>query len=89
MNKVNYDTFMKMLEDLNQYIAEHYTPDYTLEVRAIGGFSMIIHKILGEIDSPREKSQDIESLTDNYPKDIVEEIKRIGTKCRTETTRCG
>lgn len=69
-----------MLEELNQYIAEHYTADYILEVRAIGGFSMIIHKMLGEIDGPREKSQDIDSLTDDYPEEIVNEIKRIGEK---------
>jgi len=71
MNKVNYDTFMTMLGELN---------DYILDIRAIGGFSMIIHKKLGHIKSPREESCDIDSLTEDYPDEIILKIKEIGKK---------
>ncbi|MCR4597552.1 MAG: hypothetical protein K5678_00800 [Acetatifactor sp.] len=80
LNSVNYATFIKMLEDLNQFIVEEYDQDYILEVRAIGGFSMIIHKRLGNIEGPREKSRDIDSLTKDYPKEVIAAIKKIGEK---------
>ncbi len=51
-NKVNYDIFIEMLRELNQFIVESYDPEYILTVRAIGGFSMIIHKMLGVIHGP-------------------------------------
>lgn len=41
---------------------------------------MIIHKNLGRIDGPREKSRDIDSLTLDYPEEIKKEILRIGEK---------
>ena len=78
--KVSYEGFVEMLSELNQFIANDYNPNYILEVRAIGGFSMIIHKRLGNIDGPREESRDIDSLTPDYPKEIVDEIMRIGEK---------
>lgn len=80
MKKVNYQTFIEMLKELNQFIVEQYNPTYILEVRAIGGFSMIIHRKLGNVDNPREKSYDIDSLTKDYPEEIVSEIKKIGAK---------
>ena len=70
-NKVNYDIFIEMLRELNQFIVESYDPEYILTVRAIGGFSMIIHKMLGVIQGPRDMSRDIDSLTDDYPEEIV------------------
>ncbi|MBR1649984.1 MAG: hypothetical protein IJ691_02350 [Lachnospiraceae bacterium] len=48
-NKVSFDIFIKMLGELNEFIANDFDTKYILEVRAIGGFSMIIHKRLGEI----------------------------------------
>ena len=63
-NKVNYDTFIEMLGELNQFIIEEYDSEYILDVRAIGGFSMIIHKRLGDIKGPRDMSRDIDSLRD-------------------------
>ena len=80
MEKVNYSTFLDMLTELNSFIVDKYDPQYLLIVRAIGGFSMIIHKRLGAIDSPREESQDIDSLTEDFPDEIVTAIKRIGEK---------
>ena len=79
-NKVNYDTFIVMLEELNHFIVENYDPEYILDVRAIGGFSMIIHKRLGVIKGPRDMSRDIDSLTEDYPDEIVAAIKSIGEK---------
>ena len=76
MSKVDYSTFIKMLKELNQFIVNKYNPDYVMDVRAIGGFSMIIHKQLGELESPREKSRDIDTLTGDYPHEIIEEIQR-------------
>ena len=80
MNKANYDEFIAMLTELNRFIVDEYDPDYKMEVRAIGGFSMIIHKRLGRIDGPREKSRDIDSLTKDYPPEIIAKIKEIGEK---------
>ena len=80
MNKADYQTFINMLTDLNRFIFSKYDPQYILEVRAIGGFSMIIYKRLGIIDNPREKSRDIDTLTNDYPAAILEEIKRIGER---------
>ena len=77
-NKVNYDIFIDMLGELNQFIIKDYDPEYILDVRAIGGFSMIIHKKLGRIKGPRDMSRDIDSLTDDYPDEIVAAIKSIG-----------
>ena len=34
-NKVNYDIFIEMLRELNQFIVESYNPEYILTVRAI------------------------------------------------------
>ncbi len=79
-NKVNYDTFIKMLGELNQFIIKDYDQEYMLDVRAIGGFSMIIHKRLGDIKGPRDMSRDIDSLTEDYPDEIVAAIKTIGEK---------
>lgn len=80
MKKANYQLFIQMLQELNQFVFEEYDPNYKLDVRAIGGFSMIIHKKLGNIDSPREESRDIDSLTRDYPEEIVNKIKDIGKK---------
>ena len=103
-NKVNYDIFIDMLGELNQFIIKDYDPEYILDVRAIGGFSMIIHKKLGRIKGPRDMSRDIDSLTDDYPDEIVAAIKSIGKehgandvdgwqdypcKVRTKRARCG
>ncbi len=74
MNKVSFDIFIKMLGELNEFIAKDFDPEYILEVRAIGGFSMIIHKRLGEISGPREESRDIDSLTKAYPDEIIDKI---------------
>lgn len=80
MKKANYQLFLKMLDELNSFIVEEYDSNYKLDVRAIGGFSMIIHKKLGNIDSPREESRDIDSLTRDYPIEIINKIKEIGQK---------
>ena len=79
-NKVSFDIFIKMLEELNEFISNDFDPKYILEVRAIGGFSMIIHKRLGEISGPREESRDIDSLTKDYPAEIINKIMEIGEK---------
>ena len=71
MNRMDYQTFIEMLRKLNQFIVDEYDPEYVLDIRAIGGFSMIIHKRLGRINSPREKSRDIDSLTPDYPDEII------------------
>ena len=78
--RANYDTFMKMLSELNEYISSEYNEKYILEVRAIGGFSMIIHNRIGNVHSPRTQSRDIDSLTPDYPAEIIEKIKEIGKK---------
>ena len=80
MNKVSFDIFIKMLGELNEFIANDFDSEYILEVRAIGGFSMIIHKRLGEISGPREESRDIDSLTKDYPDKIIDKIMEIGEK---------
>ncbi|MBR1861484.1 MAG: hypothetical protein IJ796_06465 [Lachnospiraceae bacterium] len=80
MNKVSFDIFIKMLGELNDFIAKEFDSEYILEVRAIGGFSMIIHKRLGEISGPREESRDIDSLTKDYPDKIIDKIMEIGEK---------
>ncbi|WP_026493720.1 hypothetical protein [Butyrivibrio sp. XPD2002] len=79
-NKVSYEIFIKMLEELNKFIVNQYDAQYILEVRAIGGFSMIIHKRLGDIEGPRDMSRDIDSLTEDYPEEIISAIKSIGEK---------
>lgn len=79
-NKVSFDIFIKMLGELNEFIANDFDTKYILEVRAIGGFSMIIHKRLGEISGPREESRDIDSLTKDYPAEIINKIMEIGEK---------
>ena len=80
MNKVGFDIFIKMLGELIEFIVNDFDPEYILEVRAIGGFSMIIHKRLGEISGPREESRDIDSLTKDYPDKIIDKIMEIGEK---------
>ena len=79
-NKVSFDIFIKMLGELNEFIANDFDTKNILEVRAIGGFSMIIHKRLGEISGPREESRDIDSLTKDYPAEIINKIMEIGEK---------
>ena len=78
--KVDYNTFIEMLTELNEFIVEKYNPDYKLFIKSIGGFSMMIYKVKGYVNSPRIGSRDIDTLTDDYPPEIVEEIKRIGEK---------
>lgn len=80
MNKISFDIFIQMLGELNEFIVKDFDPQYILEVRAIGGFSMIIHKRLGEISGPREESRDIDSLTKDYPDKIIDKIMEIGEK---------
>lgn len=79
MGKVGYETFINMLTELNEFINK-WDSNYILEVRAIGGFAMIIHKELKHIETPRTESRDIDSLTNDYPEEIIQEIFRIGKK---------
>ncbi|SEG39473.1 hypothetical protein SAMN04487934_12310 [Eubacterium ruminantium] len=78
MNKASYNLFIEMLEELNRFIVNEYNKEYKMDVRAIGGFSMIIHKRLGNLEGPREESRDIDSLTLDYPPEITAKIKEIG-----------
>ena len=59
MGKANYQTFLKMMGELNDYIVNKYDKNYILDIRAIGGFSIMVHRNLGHIDTPREKSKEM------------------------------
>ncbi|MBP5178406.1 MAG: hypothetical protein J6066_02415 [Lachnospiraceae bacterium] len=79
MGKVDYETFISMLTELNEFINK-WDSNYILEVRAIGGFAMIIHKELKHVETPRTESRDIDSLTNDYPEEVIQEIFKIGKK---------
>ena len=79
MGKVDYNTFIAMLSELNDFIYK-WDRDYVLEVKAIGGFAIIVHRQMKHIDTPRTESRDIDSLTKDYPEPIIKEIFRIGKK---------
>lgn len=66
MGKVDYNTFIAMLSELNDFIYK-WDRDYVLEVKAIGGFAIIVHRQMKHIDTPRTESRDIDSLTKDYP----------------------
>ncbi len=70
MGKVDYNTFIAMLSELNDFIYK-WDRDYVLEVKAIGGFAIIVHRQMKHIDTPRTESRDIDSLTKDYPEPII------------------
>lgn len=70
MGKVDYNTFIAMLSELNDFIYK-WDRDYVLEVKAIGGFAIIVHRQMKHIDTPRTESRDIDSLTKDYPEPIT------------------
>ena len=70
------DELLSMLKDLDTWMVEH---DKHIEIRAIGGFAVMCNARTHNDEWDR-LSSDIDTLTEDYPEDVLEAIDLIGVK---------
>ena len=73
------DQLLTMLEKLDEWMVEH---DRHIEIRAIGGFAVMCNARANHVEWNR-LSSDIDTLTEDYPGDVLQAIDQIGNEFGT------